>query len=262
MNKDYEIVEQNLRQSLRFFARANPAGEVHETPGVTMISCGKNYPLFNSALLATKTPGPGGDLASRITVPASYFSALGFGWSYWVCEGMLDEEGRRAEAGLFHSRGLHRVVGTPGMVAGHLTKPRLPLPNLDFRRIEQAHHRIAFCHITAMVFEIPFPMSRDVYDCESAWRSDFIGYLGYLNGEPVTSTVVVITGDVAGLYSVATLPAHQHKGLGEATVRYAIEQIRAERGIEKFVLQSSREGLGLYVRLGFREVCRFTIYRT
>ena len=148
------------------------------------------------------------------------------------------------------------------MVAGPLTKSRMTPPNLDFRRIEQAHHRIAFCHITAMVFEIPFPMSRDVYDCESAWRNDFIGYLGYLNGEPVTSAVVVITGDVAGLYSVATLPAHQHKGLGEATVRYAIGQIRAERGIEKFVLQSSREGLGLYVRIGFREVCRFMIYRT
>ena len=262
MNKGYEIVEKNLRQSLRFFARASSSGEVRETPGVTMVSCGRNYPLFNSALLAAETPGPGGDLASRITVPASYFAALGFGWTYWICEEMLDEQGRRTAAGLFLSRGLHRVVGTPGMVAGHLAGPRMQLPKLEFRRIEQAHHRIAFCHITAMVFEIPFPTSRDVYDCESAWRSDFCGYLGYLNGEPVTSTVVVITGDVAGLYSVATLPAHQRKGLGEATVRYAIEQTRAERGIEKFILQSSREGLALYVRMGFREVCRFTIYRT
>lgn len=262
MKKDYEIVEQNLRQSLRFFARANPAGQVREAPGVTMISCGKNYPLFNSALLASEVPGEGGDLPSRITVPECYFSALGVGWSYWICEEMLDEPARRAAAGAFHSRGLHRVVGTPGMVAGHLSKPRRQLPSLDFRRIEQAHHRIAFCHITTMVFEIPFPMSRDVYDSEAAWRSDFVGYLGYLNGEPVTSAVVVITGDVAGLYSVATLPAHQHRGLGEATVRYAIEKTRTERGIENFVLQSSREGLGLYVRIGFCEVCRFTIYRT
>ncbi len=262
MSKAYEIVEQNLRQSLRFFARATGSGQVRETPGVTMISCGKNYPLFNSALLASEVPGENGDLGSRISTPATYFSNLGFGWSYWVCEDMLDEKSQRGAAGLFHSRGLHRVVGTPGMVATQLTRPRMKPPQMQFRRIEQAHHRIAFCHITAMVFEIPFPMSRDVYDCESAWRSDFVGYLGYLNGEPVTSTIVVITGDVAGLYSVATLPAHQHKGLGEATVRYAIEQIRAERGIQKFILQSSREGLGLYVRLGFREVCRFTIYRT
>jgi len=262
MNKGYGAVEQNLRQSLRFFARASGSGQVRETPGVTMVSCGKNYPLFNSALLASEVPGEGGDLASRITVPSAYFSALGYGWTYWVCEDMMDEPAHRSAPALFHSRGLHRVVGTPGMMATHLARPRLPVPTLQFRRIEQAHHRIAFCHITAMVFEIPFPMSRDVYDCDKSWNGDFYGYLGYLNGEPVTSTIMVITGDVAGLYSVATLPAHQHKGLGEATVRYAIEQTRAERGINKFVLQSSREGLGLYIRLGFREVCRFTIYRT
>ena len=262
MNKDYEIVEQNLRHSLRFFARSIPGGEVRETPGVTIVSCGRNYPLFNSALLATEAPGPGGDLASRITVPASYFAALGFGWSYWICDEMLDEQGRRQATGLFESQGLHRVLSTPGMVAGHLAAPRRQLPKLEFRRIEQAHHRIAFCHITTMVFEIPFAMSRDVYDCESAWRNDFLGFLGYLNGEPVAAAVVAVTGEVAGLYSVATLPAHQRKGFGEATVRHAIEWMHAERGIEKFVLQSSREGLGLYERIGFREVCRFTIYRT
>lgn len=262
MNKDYEIVEQNLRQSLRFFARASPSGEVRETPGVTIVSCGRNYPLFNSALLATEAPGPGGDLASRIAVPASYFASLGFGWSYWICDEMLDEQGRRQATGLFELHGLHRVLSTPGMVAGHLAAPRRQLPKLEFRRIEQAHHRIAFCHITAMVFEIPFAMARAVYDSELAWGGDFLGFLGYLDGEPVTAAVVAITGDVAGLYSVATLPAHQSKGFGEATVRYAIERMRAERGIEKFVLQSSSEGLALYERIGFREVCRFTIYRT
>ena len=259
--REFELVERNLRTAMSFFARSDPNGEAVEADGVTLIACGRNYPLFNLALLNGTVAGEG-VLVSRIKTAAKFFGDRGQGWSCWVCEDLLDPKTRVRCRSIFQERGLHSLSEPPGMLARRLLPPMRPLPAMEFRRVDDTSTRLAFCHLTAIAFELPFPMTRNVYDCASAWRNDFVGYLGYVQGQAVSSAVVSPCGGVAGLYSIATMPDFQRRGCGEAIVRYVLEETRKETGIEASVLESSRAGLRLYSRLGFEIVTQFAVYRS
>jgi ribosomal protein S18 acetylase RimI-like enzyme len=60
-------------------------------------------------------------------------------------------------------------------------------------------------------------------------------------------------GEATGIYLVATATAARRRGLASEVMRGLLVQARA-RGLAAAVLQSSPQGLGLYTRLGFREV--------
>jgi ribosomal protein S18 acetylase RimI-like enzyme len=91
------------------------------------------------------------------------------------------------------------------------------------------------------------------------WRR-FLAYVGYCEEEPVTSAAVVLSSGVAGLYNVATLPAFQRQGYGEAIVRHALAEAQRNYGIERTILQSTPAGYRLYERMGYRTVTRVAVY--
>lgn len=84
--------------------------------------------------------------------------------------------------------------------------------------------------------------------------------MGYLGGHPVGTAATITVEGAIGVYSVATLPEHRGHGIGEALVRHAVERAGAATGIERSVLQASRDGESLYIRLGYRPVARFAIF--
>lgn len=77
-------------------------------------------------------------------------------------------------------------------------------------------------------------------------------YLGRLNGEPVTSTLLLLGGGVAGIYDTATLPHARRHGVATSVVRTAMEGARA-MGYHIVTLQASEMGRPVYRRLGFEE---------
>jgi ribosomal protein S18 acetylase RimI-like enzyme len=70
----------------------------------------------------------------------------------------------------------------------------------------------------------------------------------------------VITGDVIGLYSVATLPQHRRLGFAEAIMRQVIEQAQRSRGVSRMVLQATSSGFSLYEAMGYRTVTSFNVF--
>ena len=112
-----------------------------------------------------------------------------------------------------------------------------------------------------MCFHVPLSWFREVFDDESVWQK-FAAYVGYVNGEPVATAAVVLGGEVAGVYNVATLPGRQRRGYGEAVMRYALADTRRTHGVERTILQSTPAGLKLYERMGFRTITRVSVYST
>ncbi len=89
-----------------------------------------------------------------------------------------------------------------------------------------------------------------------------MAWVGYSDGEPVSTAATVAGSGAVGVYNVATLPGHQRHGYAEAIMRHAIAFAHRGSDCSRTILQSSPQGLSLYERMGFRKVTRVEVYST
>ena len=255
-----DAVARNLLEALRFFGQARADAEIRDLPGVSLIFCGLNYAAFNAALQAAPIDGDAQELARLIELSANQYDARSLRWTYWLCDEFLSQPLRREAPRVFKRHRLRHLTEAPGMYAERLAPPARNLPALDVRPVGDEATRGAFSEVMSVAFEIPHSVSTSVYGAERAWRGTFQGYVGYSNGRAVTTAAAVITGDVIGLYSVATLPQHRRLGFAEAIMRRVIEEAQETRGVSRTVLQATSSGLALYEAMGYRIVTGFNVF--
>src|ERR1700727_2233676 len=234
--EEAHAVAHNLLEALRFFGNARSDAEIRDLPGVSLIFCGLNYAAFNAALQARQIQGDAEELSHLIDVSAQQFDACSLRWTYWLCEDFLNQPLRREAARIFKRHGLRHLTEAPGMYTDRLAPATRDLPALDIRPVTDETTRNAFSDVMSTTFEIPHSVSLSVYGAARAWQGTFQGYVGYSNGRAVTTAAAVITGDVIGLYSVATLPQHRRLGFAEAIMRQVIAQAQRSRDVSRMVL--------------------------
>ncbi len=256
----YQTVADNLRESFRVIAGSRPSGEVRELQGVSIASASVTFQMFNASFLSAPVSSEA-ELAQRILLAALHFQTRGQEWACWVCEDWMDPRTRRRSRGLFSKNGLRHSVTLPGMVAERILPPAKPLPPLDVRRVCDPATREAFCSIGSICFHVPPSWFREVFNSETVW-DPFAAYVGYAEGQPVSTAAIVMGSGVAGVYNVATLPGYQRKGYGEVVMRYALEDARRNHGIERTILQSTPAGLRLYERMGYHTITTVAVYST
>ena len=84
-------------------------------------------------------------------------------------------------------------------------------------------------------------------------------YIGLLGDEAVGTSTMFLGGGVAGLYTVATLPAARRQGVATALTLAPFREARAE-GYRVGVMLPSPTGFQVYLRLGFAACCRLEVY--
>ena len=257
---DYSNVADNLRESFRVVAAGRGSGELRELGGVSIASAGVTFQMFNAAFLSAPVETEA-ELTKRIALPSVHFDARGLEWAYWVCEDLLQPRARRRSRQVFARHGLRHSVDLPSMVAEKVAPPVKPLPTLPIRRVGDRATRDAFCGIGSVCFHVPISWFQEVFDSDSVWGR-FRAYVGYVDGEPVSTAAIVLGGGALGVYNVATVPVHQRHGYGEAVMRHALAEAQREFGMEGALLQSTPAGYRLYERMGFRTVTRVAVYAT
>jgi len=253
-------VAENLVCALRFFGHARGDGEIRDLPGVCLITCGLNYAAFNAALLSKPIESDARELSQLIEISSAQFGAKNLRWTCWICEDFLGKPLRREAGKIFGRYGLRPLTEAPGMYAERLQPPQRALPSLEVRPTTNDSTRAAFAEIMSLGFDIPYAVCTAVYGSETAWKSAMQGYVGYLDGRAVTSAATAITGEVIGMYSVATLPQYRRLGYAEAIMRHVIGQATQSTGVEATVLQTTRSGISLYEKMGYRKVTNFSVY--
>lgn len=257
---NFEDVADNLRESFRVIAASRTRGELRELKGVSIASAGVTFQMFNAAFfsgpVATET-----DLTQRALLTSMHFSSRGQEWAYWICEDWLAPRPRRRLRHVMERLGLRHSVDLPGMVTEHLAPPMKKPARIEVRRVCDENTREAFCAIGSVCFHVPLSWFYEVFDNGSVWER-FVAYVGYVDGEPVSTTALVIYGKTVGVYNVATLPHFQRKGYGEAVMRYALAETRREHGLQRTILQSTPAGYKLYERMGFRTITRVGVFST
>ena len=255
---EFRTVESNLRASFRILAGGRPHGDVREIGGISIASAGVAFQMFNAAFLAAPVASDL-EMDRRLFMATTHFDQRGLDWAFWNCEGWLDSAVRRRVRKLFERHSLHLSADLPGMIADAVLPPVRRLPDLTVRRVGDETTCAAFCQIGSVCFNVPLAWFREVFENPAVWEH-FAGYVGYADGEPVSTAATVISDGVVGVYNVATLPPHQRRGYGEAIMRHALEKARQEHGLVRTILQSTAQGLPIYQRMGYRTVTRVTVY--
>jgi len=255
---EFESVATNLRESFRVVAAHRSAGELQEMEGVSIASAGVTFQMFNAAFLSAPVVAEG-QMDRRVAQAAVHFAARGQRWAFWICHGWLDDRTRRRLQSLLQKRNLYQAVELPGMLAAEVLPPIRELPKMEMRRVCDGPAKDAFCTIGSTCFNVPPVWFCEVFDNHSVW-SDFAAYVGYADGEPVSTAATVIGGGVVGVYNVATMPGRRRGGFGEAVMRHALEQARREHGISRTILQSTPQGFELYERMGYRTVTSIAVF--
>jgi ribosomal protein S18 acetylase RimI-like enzyme len=254
----FRIVEENLRVAMRCYADATPGGEVREYPGLWVTSCGVNIAVFNSGLLSAPSDLPG--LHRAVSLTRTHFAARGFGWSFWLCDDLMQTAHRAAARSAFQPHGAALVAEPPGMYAESLALPSRPLTRIECRKVEDERTRAEFANISSVVFALPARDALVIYGGPRIWTGPMTGWIGYVNDEAVSIVTVVVAAGAAGVYSLGTMPQRQGCGYGEALLRHGLEHAQMETGVTKTVLESTEQGLRMYLRLGYRIVTRFSVY--
>jgi len=235
-------------------------------PGAQLISNGEVFGVmtglprtFFNGIATTNFDGAGVDAAIERTIEPFRANDCAFRW--WVTPGT-----RPAELGpMLAAHGLRHVYDSAAMTAD-LTRPAANVAvegDLDIRRVAGIEEMQEWSNVLLRVF------GASAFETD-AWLTAFsqIGlhedsswahFVAFAGGSAVATTSLMLAGELAGVYHVATLPEARGRGIGAAVNAAALQYAR-ERGAREAVLQSSEMAVGVYRRIGFVQTSTVGMY--
>ena len=241
----------NLWQADVLFFGSSLQGEVTELHDLHLACCGFPAPEFNAAFLKL----PDGDLPAAIARAEAYFARLEKPFHFSV---RSDWEDRCAPA--LRAAGYAPTGGAPAMVLDPSRDGAAEIPGLEIDRVRTPEELITFQETAFDGFGLPKQFGA-LFLTEQLLRAPGAElYLGRIDGTPVSTSCLIPTQDVGGIYWVATLESHRKRGLGEALTWAAVRGGTAQ-GCRVASLQASAMGAPVYERMGFRTTLEYVKYR-
>jgi GNAT superfamily N-acetyltransferase len=126
--------------------------------------------------------------------------------------------------------------------------------DLDIRAVKTAEEVERFFEIWRIAYPMPEPLAEKfclatkTIDYSSGENACF--FLGFLDGEPVATSLIFLGGGVAGLWWVTTMEKARGRGIGTAMTVYPL-QLAKDRGYRMSILQASDMGMPIYSKMGY-----------
>lgn len=209
--------------------------------------------------LVVDTARPDFTDASRATVaePASvedlrlaidWFEARGMGARFQL----RDDEDAHLIAEL-ERRGYARERVETALLLRSSAPPPYPGP-LAITEVSTDEQRAIYGPLgwTAETAEIGVAIAR------TAHRLGFTMLLGALDGEPIASSMAVVTGTMVGVYNVSVAEPFRRRGFGEA-ISWAAVAAGLQRGATDVWVGSSAMGYPLYRQMGFSQQYEYVV---
>jgi len=155
---------------------------------------------------------------------------------------------------------MFQVGNAPGMVLDEPIKGGAVPSGAELRWVDNENELEGFKQVVAEAFfDLGFPKEASEKYFAQAQRviSPYsVLALVYLEGEPASTAMAVLSHGIAGIYWVGTMKKARGMGLAAYCTR-EVGNAAFELGARKVVLQASKFGEPVYIKLGYREFTRY-----
>jgi ribosomal protein S18 acetylase RimI-like enzyme len=251
-----QLADSNLAEFARLQALWSPAGEVLACDDMQLAVSGTRFPAGMSNSLIPLGPPPDAQRAQRwVQRACAFFAERERGFTVYV-----RAERDRALAETCRALGMQAMDSVPGMVLDAPVPEAALAPGLRIARVRDVRGIADFVSVAAPAYammSMPEAVTQSVFaHPERMVAPDLVIYVAYLDGVPAATVLSLLARGIAGIYWVATRPDLQRRGLADAITRRAGNEAFA-RGAACVVLQASKFGQPVYVRMGYREITRY-----
>jgi hypothetical protein len=246
-----QLSDLNLAEGYREFTRRSPNGVIHEEDGLLLYAGSHPSPIIvNGAIRTDPRLAPDEALARA----ESFFADRGHRFCFCVSE-HADGDVEEAAA----DRGYRMVIDLTAMVLDHRLEDR-PMPaGAELQWVENETGVHDFAEVTAEAFEERDMVMATFVEPRMLSAPHIASVVAYLDGQPVSAAMTVVSYGVALVGLVGTKFAARGRGLGEAVTR-AVTNAGFDMGARLASLQASPEGDAIYRRLGYLEVSHYREY--
>ncbi len=232
-------------------------GRRKELPGALFMQTAIPHCLFNSVILTGRDQAA---IDEALELSAACRKIVGVP-VLWRVSVAADNEDLRAR---LEAAGLQRGAPQPAMMADQsVVALREPVRGLVIETADGAEARRRWGQLAIAAFELEETLQAPMGDCEATSPSEMFEaqprFTGYLDGEAVAVSSLVMTDGMAGIYAVATLPHARKRGIGTAMTVHALSEGK-RRGADIAVLQATDMGRPVYEKIGFRKIFDYQNY--
>jgi GNAT superfamily N-acetyltransferase len=251
---EIETSVRKLHEAWRIYARGGP---VEESDGVLAAWAGAQWPIVNALFITSPVAGQP-ELRTRLEWLGAFAARQSQFGMLVTCDAWMpapaEAEAELSQHGwILAERLTGMVVDTP-----------LPADNgasgLEFRKVDGPELRRAVADINALSYGVPVELGREAVDREALWDERCFGYVGFEQGNPVTTATTYVLPDCLYVALVATVPEARKRGYGAAATRYSLHAAARESGAGCAILHATSMAHKVYERLGFRSVTAFSMH--
>ncbi|MCI3222431.1 GNAT family N-acetyltransferase [Streptomyces sp. NP-1717] len=229
----------------------DPEADVRDLPGLAVRWADCRFAFWNCVAL-TGVGADAGVVRERLGQAADLMRAKRRPGFLWVFEDLLDEEALAGLAAAAGRVGLAYAFPGVGMAGNLLPLPEPSHPDLTFVRVRTEEHLRAYADLNSRAYGFPPADGRDGLLGSTLWKERVYAYLGMRDGVPVTCAGSVEAEGRLFVALVATDPAWERRGYGEAVTRKALYEGGRATGLSRATLHATAAGAPVYPRIGFR----------
>jgi ribosomal protein S18 acetylase RimI-like enzyme len=251
-----ERVHLNLIDSSRQLFELDGGAVVERGDGWLFGAGSPSHPVISNAAFRIDD---GLDAEEFVARAKGFFDARGRGFSIWIRGDQAEDEDLVSAAA---AAGLELVYEMPEMVLKAPAEvPSLP-PEAELRKLTASEQAEEYWMVAAASYtSIGFPP--EVFGGYSnhagLLAENVAAFIAYLDGEPVSIAMTIVSHSVAGIYWVGSLEQARGKGLGRA-VTAAATNAGFELGAEVASLQASPMGKPIYEAMDYETLFDYRLF--
>jgi hypothetical protein len=245
----------NLIDSSRQFFELDAGARIDGAAGWLFGAGTASHPVISNAAFRRDDRLDGNEFIERAQ---HFFSPLSRGFSVWVRAEQGEDRDLTAAA---EEAGLKTVYGMPEMVLRERLEPVSPPPDVELSQLSEPGHAPDFWRVAKAAYAtngFPPEVFAGYTRHEGLLAENVATFVAYLDDEPVSIAMTIVSQGVAGIYWVGSVEAARGKGLGRA-VTVAATNAGFDLGADIAALQASPMGEPIYLSLGYETAFEYQL---